>query len=173
MDFSNPSLNGISFNDINTLLHGIPARQKLVLIDACHSGEVDRDIVSFAGSVSDTQFVKGYGRSSIVVKKKNKLQNTVKLMEQYFTDVSRSNGANIISAAAGEEYALESSEWNNGVFTYSFIKGFFEKEADKDRSGKISQSEIRKYMQQLVLQLTKGKQQPTSRSINSDFDWEL
>jgi hypothetical protein len=172
MDFADPAAHGISFSDINNLLDGIPARQKLVLIDACHSGEVDRDVISFAGTVSDTQFVKSYGRSSIVIKKKNKLQNTVKLMEQYFTDVSKNNGANIISAAAGEEYALESSEWNNGVFSYSFMKGFFEKGADKNYDG-VSQSEIRKYMQQLVLKLTKGKQQPTSRSINSDFDWHL
>lgn len=173
MNFNKPGVTGISYNDISALLAGIPARKKLVLIDACHSGEVDRDVVRFATSTADTSQVKTYGRSSIKLKDKGNLQNTVKLMEQYFTDINKDNGTNVISAAAGEEYALESSEWNNGVFSYCFMSGLFGKKADKNSDGKISQTELRKYIQQTVLQLTKGRQQPTSRSINADFDWEF
>jgi len=179
IDFNNPKEKGITFDDINSLLENIPARKKLVLIDACHSGEVDKDITQFTNTAnnSDTQYVKNYdggrGVSIISKKKKNKFKNSVRLMEEYFSDISKDNGANIISAAAGEEYAFESAEWNNGVFSYSFIKGFFEKKADINYDGKITQSEIKKYMQQLVLELTKGRQQPTGRNINTDFDWDL
>jgi hypothetical protein len=34
-------------------------------------------------------------------------------------------------------------------------------------------SEIRKYVQEEVLKLTGGKQQPTSRNSNPRFDWAL
>ena len=173
MDFTDPAAKGISINDISALLEDIPARQKLILIDACHSGEVDRERFSFSAATADTQFVKTATRSKVKVKKERTVQNTVKLMEQYFSDVNRDNGINIISAAAGEEYALESGEWSNGVFSYSFMKGVFDKQADKDRNRKVSQSEIRKYMQQLVLKLTKGQQQPTSRNMNTDYNWEF
>jgi hypothetical protein len=78
-----------------------------------------------------------------------------------------------LSAAAGEEYALESSQWANGVFTYSVINGIFEKQADKNSDGKVMLSELRKYVQEEVLKLTGGKQQPTSRNSNPRFDWAL
>ncbi len=92
-------------------------------------------------------------------------------MEQYFSNISSSDGINIISAAAGEEYAFESAEWNNGVFSYSFMNGIFEKKADLNLDGEINQLEIRKYMQKNVLQLTKGKQRPTARSLNILNNW--
>jgi WD40 repeat protein len=174
MNFTAPQQNGISFNDISSLLNDVPARRKMILIDACHSGEVDRDVISFAATANpDTAFVKKYVRGQKLLGKGKSNTNIAKLMEQYFSDIAKDNGANIISAAAGEEYALESDEWNNGVFSYSFIKGLFEKKADNNYDGKVTQSEIRKYMQQMVLQLTQGKQQPAARSINSDYDWVL
>lgn len=174
MDFAAPQQKGISFNDISGLLNDVPARRKMILIDACHSGEVDRDVISFATAANpDTAFVKKYVRGQKLLGKGKSNTNIAKLMEQYFSDIAKDNGANIISAAAGEEYALESAEWNNGVFSYSFIRGFFEKKADSNYNGKVTQSEIRKYMQQMVLQLTQGKQQPAARSINADYDWAL
>lgn len=175
IDFNNPQAKGISFNNINHLLENIPARDKLILIDACHSGEVEKDNTSFATSNTNNtdQNVKSYaGRSvSLKNKKKKNRTNTIQIMEQYFSSVSKSDGINIISAAAGEEYAFESAEWNNGVFSYSFMKGIFEKKADLNLDGVITQQEIRKYMQKNVLQLTKGKQRPTARSLNVLNNW--
>lgn len=38
VDFTPPTRNGLSYNDILSLLDGIPARNRLVLLDACYSG---------------------------------------------------------------------------------------------------------------------------------------
>ncbi|MCX6333861.1 MAG: hypothetical protein NT092_06090, partial [Bacteroidia bacterium] len=43
MDFRNPETRGISFDDMENLLDSIPARKKLLMVDACHSGEVDKE----------------------------------------------------------------------------------------------------------------------------------
>ena len=43
VDPEHPELNGISFNLIESLVDSIPARKKLILIDACHSGEIDKE----------------------------------------------------------------------------------------------------------------------------------
>jgi hypothetical protein len=175
IDFNNPQAKGISFNNINHLLENIPARDKLILIDACHSGEVEKDNTSFVTS-NDSSIehnIKTYTNRSVTLKNKKKKNktNTIQIMEQYFSNISSSDGINIISAAAGEEYAFESAEWNNGVFSYSFMNGIFEKKADLNLDGEINQLEIRKYMQKNVLQLTKGKQRPTARSLNILNNW--
>ncbi|RYG27510.1 MAG: caspase family protein, partial [Chitinophagaceae bacterium] len=43
IDFKKPELNGLSYDMMEGILSGIPARRKLLLLDACHSGEVDKE----------------------------------------------------------------------------------------------------------------------------------
>jgi hypothetical protein len=57
-------------------------------------------------------------------------------MQELFSGFNRGSGAVIISAAAGNSYALESDKWNNGVFTYSVIHGLASKKADDNIDGK-------------------------------------
>ena len=97
-------------------------------------------------------------------------------MQNLFADLSNSNGAVVISAAGGMEYALESAQWNNGVFTYCVRKGIEEKRADVEGGNndtKVSVQELQQYVSKKVSELTRGKQQPTSRRENVDFEWLL
>ncbi|RYZ19673.1 MAG: hypothetical protein EOO16_19250, partial [Chitinophagaceae bacterium] len=48
MDFSDPQKYGFSFSELEGLLTGIPARRRLLLIDACNSGNVDKDTATLA-----------------------------------------------------------------------------------------------------------------------------
>jgi uncharacterized caspase-like protein len=43
INFYEPSENGLKYDMFEDLLNGIPARKKILFIDACHSGEVDKD----------------------------------------------------------------------------------------------------------------------------------
>ena len=54
-------------------------------------------------------------------------------MKELFADLRRGTGATVTSSAGGAEYALESSQWNNGVFTYSIIEGIETKKADLNK----------------------------------------
>ena len=176
IDFNDPAKKGLKYNDIENLLEDIPARKKLLLIDACHSGEIDRDVQIDSLEQSDSSGLKEYAPKGFVVKTTEKsvgLQNSFELMKELFADVSKNNGTVVISAAGGLEYALEDAKYSNGVFTYAIKKGLLEKAADKNTDGDVSVNELKEYVSKTVEELTKGKQKPTTRKEVLEFDWKL
>lgn len=169
---------GFTFEDIETLFDGIPARDRLILIDACHSGEIDQEDLRLA-SVSNVEFGEVNFRSfpsfgeKVGGKSNLGLENSFQVMKQLFVNFKNNTGASVISSAGGVEFALENDEWSNGVFTYSFINGLESGKADTNRDGKILVSEIRDYVFQEVQNLTNGQQRPTSRNENLSNDFVI
>ncbi len=189
INFAKPELRGLQYDEIEGLLNDVPAQEKIMFIDACHSGALDKDeILAIKNSKnnivinkSDQKNVKGIAsRSSINIKNKTakvSANSSFELMQNLFSDLSNGNGAVIISAAGGMEYAFESAKWNNGVFTYCIREGIFDGYADKYYGGnddrKISVQELSNYVNKRVSELTNGKQKPTSRKENMDFNWTI
>jgi len=169
----------LPYDELENLLDGIPARKKLLLIDACHSGEVDMDTASTgtaATTASTETGVKTYTfRSNIKNKTKQSLglENSFELMQELFTNLSQGNGTLVISAAAGVGFALESAEWNNGLFTFTVLNALKNKLGDENKNGKISVNELKNYVTKEVDRLSHGQQKPTTRKELSDWDWEL
>lgn len=183
VDFHNPALRGISFDDFENLLDSIPARKKLFLMDACHSGEVDKDedtevTASITSEKEDITFrsnVRAYGARSVdpAAQSGVTLNNSFELMQELFTGLDKGTGTTVISAAAGKGYALESPLWNNGVFTYSIINGLKNLAADKNKDGTITISELKDYSIKQVQDLTGGQQKPTARRESINYDWKI
>lgn len=168
MDFANPGNKGIAYEELEDLLDSIPARNKVLLIDACHSGEVDKESVAEDANASTSTAKKIFRNDGIKSYKEVSvgLANSFQLMRSLFPDLRRSSGASIISAAGATEYAVEGDQWKNGVFTYCLLSGLKEKKADMDKDGKIYLTELQEYLQATVKELTRGQQQPTSRYEN-------
>jgi uncharacterized caspase-like protein len=176
MDFKDPKAKGLLYDDIEWLLDSIPARKKLVLMDACHSGELDKNALADADLPLDSQVEAipvGGKAVPLVNRPKVGMQNSFQLMQELFSDLSRGNGAVVISAAGGMEYAYESGRWNNGVFTYSVIRGLTEGLADRNHDDIITVSELKEYVSHEVEALTNGLQKPTSRQENLEFDFRV
>jgi WD40 repeat protein len=179
INFEKPQINGLLYDDLEALLDGIPARKKLLMMDACHSGEVDKEELQVNGdgvALADGSRgnIKSYSYKGIKIDKKGVgLTNSFELMQQLFANLSRGSGAVVISAAAGQGYALESAEWNNGVFTYSVLNGLKNREADINHDGKITVTELKDYVSLQVSQLTNGAQKPTSRRENLENDFRV
>ena len=51
-NFEDPAQGGLPYTSLENLLDGIPARNRLVLIDACHSGEIDKDEAELTETVA-------------------------------------------------------------------------------------------------------------------------
>jgi WD40 repeat protein len=168
VDFGNPGKNGMPYEALEDLLDNIPARKKLLLIDACHSGEVDKEelgkLVQVQANLDSTK--KGVIVLMDTAGRKLGIKNSFELMQELFVNVGRSTGATVISAAAGTQFALERGDLKNGVFTYAILelmKG----------SEKVSVSQLKSYVNRRVTELTNGMQVPTSRNENKLIDWQL
>ena len=170
IDFNNPSNKGIAYNDFQNLLTETKSRKKVLLLDACHSGEIDKDEIvkpiAEEEVVSEDIVFRNVG-SAVAIEKGSSFE----LSKTLFADLRENNGAFVISSAGGAEYAIEGSEWNNGLFTYALINGLVKKKADLNGDKKVMMSELQKYIFKKVSELSKGKQVPTSRveNLKSNF----
>ncbi|HEY1039388.1 MAG TPA: caspase family protein [Bacteroidia bacterium] len=174
IDFNKPSINGIAYEEIESLLDGIKAIRKLLFMDTCHSGEVDKEDVMVAAKTQVEEGTVAFRAVGAEIKEKNaSLKKTSELMKEMFTDLRRGTGATIISSAGGAEFAMESKEWNNGLFTYSLLHGLKDKAADLNKDGQIWLSELQNYVTAQVKLLSKGKQVPTARSENLVLDYRI
>ena len=165
MDFNQPATNGLSYNDLELWLEYIPSRHKVLFIDACHSGEIDKMGVT---TIKFPPIEKGEVKfraidQHITVQRLNDDLNT---MKELFNDLEYGSGTTIISSAGGNEFAIEGGDWNNGVFTYYLKLGIEQNHADLNKDNKIMLSELFKYLSHIVPKATRGNQQPTSRSMN-------
>lgn len=175
IDFNNPGEKGLPYDIINNMLDGLPCRNRLVMIDACHSGEVDKDEAVTRSSIAATNSNVRINHKSgnTLIRPKAGLKNSFTYMKTLFNDVSKGTGATVISAAGGYEFALESEDWNNGVFTYAMLEGLTSGAADMNDDGEVRVSELKDYVTSKVVDLTDGKQHPTTRSENSLNDFVL
>lgn len=175
IDARNPGANGLSYSQMQNLLDSIAPVRKLLLLDACHSGEVDKsELTEVAGGG-----VQSGARSSIKKFKYKQdpslpeMGNMFEMMQEMFNSFNKGTGTVVISAAAGDSYALESEQWNNGVFTYSLINGLISKAADLNKDGDISIAELSNYVSKQVSLLTNGQQKPTERQENTENNFRI
>ena len=174
-NFDKPSINSIPYEELENLLDEIPARYKLFLMDACHSGEIDKDNISLENKLDSPlkEQVKFRSTGNRPVHKQVGLYNSFELMKELFVDLRRGTGASIISSASGVEFAWEGDQWKNSVFTYALLSGLKEKKADLNNDGAIMISELQKYLAMQVSKLTNNQQQPTMRIENISNDWRV
>jgi hypothetical protein len=146
----------------------------LLLLDACNSGENDKTEIlkqelatnQHKMDAKTIEGAKGYIR---VVQEENK--SNFKKMNELFVNVRNNTGSVIISAAGGQESALEAIEVDgetikNGAFTYSIL------ECLKQNEGKeLKVNTLKQYAEKRVEEITNGKQKPTSRQETMEVDW--
>lgn len=167
VNFNDPKINGLPYDALENLLDSIPARKKLMLLDACHSGEVDKDDLVKINTELNSVLIKG--SIPVAYKKNDKhlgLENSFELMQSIFLNVGKSTGATIISASAGTQFALEKNDLKNGVFTYSILEAF-------QQNHMLKVSELKNKVIKRVEELTKGLQKPTCRNETISIDWQI
>ena len=178
IDFSKPSANGILYDEIEALLDGIPARKKLLLMDACHSGEYDKDTTPLTPDQQENLqkkgvSFKGFAKGNDENAPQLGLQNSFEMMQQLFADLRRGSGATVITSSSGVQVSFEDKDWQNGAFTYTFLNGLKSMQADANGDGEVTASEIQAFVAEYVPRLTEGLQVPTFRRENLEYDFRV
>ena len=173
MVFNNPKLKGLMYEDLESLLDGITAKKKILIMDTCHSGEIDKEDVFFSEEDETPDENVSFRSAGAVVETKTTGISPSKVMNELFNDLRRGTGATVISSAGGAEYALESDEWKNGLFSYCMLSGLTNGYADLNDDGEIYLTELQTYTVEKVKALSHGKQIPNSRIQNLELDFRI
>ena len=151
---------------VETLLAGIPARNKLFLMDTCESGEADEKTAqkfevaarSRAIRPRSARKIRGLQRAAGGGGGRIHLQSTDRYI---YNDLFRRTGAVVFSSSRGGEYSYESDKLRNGLFTAAVIRALSAGGADKDADGVVTVEELRKYVSHAVSDMSGGAQNPT------------
>ncbi|MCR9249330.1 MAG: caspase family protein [bacterium] len=169
----NISQQAISMDEIQGLLSSVKPIRKLLLLDACSSGQLDSTYLTNVLELTND----GKGARSITPIKSTKSNsiNVTRKDSYIFNDIYRRSGAVVYSSSMGGQLSWEYPEIENGVFTEGIINCLTNRNIDTDENGSISDDELRKCVNQFVVSRTKNLQHPTVDydNINSDIFFPL
>ena len=124
--------NKLYHDEINEILGRCPAKYKLCIADACHSG-------------------------SLLAMRSGQLPN---VLSTYYETLSQAKGGTaLIMSSKSEETSLESSGLRQGVFSHFLIRGL-KGEADTDRNRVVTLQELFKFIDENVRTYTGNRQSP-------------
>jgi uncharacterized caspase-like protein len=182
IDPQHPATHGLPFEEFESLLDGITPLKKLLLVDTCFSGEIERDEVATVapaageGKVTMRAFKAWRGvkvQADTAAPAAASLPAYARFQQDWFADLRRGTGAAVISSSSGNEFSLEGEQWQNGVFTYAVLQGLKSGKADRNGDGVVTVSELEAYVIETVRTLTAGAQTPTVRRENLDYDFPV
>jgi hypothetical protein len=138
-------------NDINKMLNNCPAKYKLVIADACHSGS--------------------YIASKSPIKKDE--ANSDALGNQYYEDLTKAHpGTAFMLSSLAEEESLEVSSLKNSVFTYFVIRGL-KGEANANGDDKVTVKELFDFVSLNVRNYAANLGKVQTPIMKGDFDPEM
>lgn len=171
-----------NFETIEDILHGIQPRNKLFLMDACESGELDEDDQnSFLAAATGVGIAsRGFKATGQITPSTSSIGSSVGKRsylyqkDRYiYNDLIRRSGAIVFSSSKGGELSYERSDIQNGLFTEYIMKAFTTNEADKNSDGKITTDELRTYVTAEVAKASNDLQHPTVDRDNRKVKYDL
>lgn len=169
------------FETIEDLLQGIAPRNKLFLMDACESGEIDDDVQTNYTAQAGSRGLKSRGMKTVkntvnVSETKQSKRSYLYQKDRFiYNDLSRRSGAIVFSSSKGGEFSYERSDIQNGLFTKSIINALSSTIADKNNNGIISIDELRDFVSSDVTKTSNSLQHPTvdRDNIYQKFGFEI
>ncbi|MFH0954273.1 MAG: caspase family protein [Verrucomicrobiota bacterium] len=160
----------VSYEAIEALMAGVPARRKLLLIDTCESGELDEGMfASYVGTATSRGLrgravprapAESRGMAAVAAPAQALRPYLLDRNRLIMSDLSRRSGAVIFSACLGNELSYESDSYRNGYFTAGILRTLRGEEGAAN-SGTIDTFQLRQAVKAWVEKETGDLQHPT------------
>lgn len=136
-DFNQYNLFATALNikDVTDGMSGAPCK-KLILLDACHSGQSGADLLAA------------------------KAVNVEKIVQEV---LNAEPGLTVMTSSSGKEYSYETPKWGHGAFTKAILEALeptAEMNADYNKDGVVTLAELNLFVTDRVKTLTGGRQHP-------------
>lgn len=157
----------IHISDIEGFMDSTLARQKLVLIDSCQSGETTPEAFRSSDNLPLTVVLppnpgdKAVGAPGLI---NAGPIDVVEIMKSSFNDLRRGTGAITLAAASASQAARE--DVKGGVFAQAVLRGLKGEADTSPRDKKVTVNELYEFVTVQVVVQSKGTQRPTARSEN-------
>lgn len=147
---------------INSVLKDSPAKYKLCVIDACHSGSFDMNtVVSYKDYLTNAKEQDG-APSMTMTRSTQSVRERIKNYYKSFDGIK--GGLAVMMSSASEEISLEANKLQQGVFSYYFIqamKGAANLDGvNGEKDNVIDVNELYKFVELNVRNFTYGFQHP-------------
>ncbi|MGC4087933.1 MAG: caspase family protein [Polyangiaceae bacterium] len=139
-------------DDIDRLLQGAPARKRLLVFDACESGDLDR--TERRGLAATRSFLRD--RDHYI-----------------YNDLSRRSGAVVLSSSTGQEPSTELEALGHGVFSWYLQAALTSGDADTNGDSRLGVAELGQFVSSGVASRTNDHQHPVIDRDNPAVDIEL
>ncbi len=170
-DINVPEKRSIDYESILKEMDQLPARQKLLLIDACQSGDFDKkSVVKNSGAPKNDSVGNAKG---LIGKGLNSIDNSFEIMQNLFSFSEPGKGTVVISASGGTQSAFEAARYQNGYFTYALKEAMTGGKASDDPYNRLWLNQLVKYLKLRVSEMSGGKQNPNLRISNPDLNWRI
>lgn len=165
----------LSYGEIESLFDDCPARRRIVLLDTCHSGEVDKDDPLLGKVIRTGSSLKppALPQPSAATLSSPDARKISELLEQHFVDLRIGAGAAVLVSSAAVQQSFEDRDAGNGLFTAVLLQGITGRQADLDGDGTVRVSELARYCKDEVKAISEGTQGPEVRHINLYDDFTV
>ena len=163
-DLANLAATAARFEDIEALLYGVAARRRLLLIDACESGDLEEERVPGAAALAAARGVQARSlRGAVRSEAASATTRALRTDRERFIyqDLGRRAGAVVFASSRGDESSYESAQLGHGVFTFELLAALSGSAADRNGDGRTSTEELRRHVAAAVAERTQGLQHPT------------
>lgn len=148
---------------VNSLLKDSPAKYKLCIVDACHSGSFDlNSVLSYREYLERQENGEVLEGSISMTRSTKNVRDRIKNYYKSFDGIK--GGLGIIMSSASEEISLEANKLEQGVFSYYFIQGMKGAANHKDENGNLDNvidiKELYQFIEKNVRNFTYGFQHP-------------